>query len=164
MCASARSGAWNKANPDKHRASWVRYRSKTGDPTMRENKDCPLYLGVHVAERILAKVFKNVERMPVNNVGYDFRCSQNKLIDVKSATMNKNGAWTFHIRENKIADYFLCLAFDNREDLTPLHLWLVPNHVLNRKITTSISPSTLPRWKEYELSIDKVSACCDTIR
>lgn len=164
MCASARSGEWNRAHPEKHKASWLRYRQKSGAPTMRENTQCPMYLGVHVAERILSKVFKNVERMPVNNIGYDFVCSRDKLIDVKAATASKRGGWTFHIRENKIADYFLCLAFDNRNDLTPMHLWLVPGRVLNNKITTSISPSTVSKWSDYELPVNKVATCCDTIR
>ena len=37
-----------------------------------DNKTCALFLGVHVAERVLSHVFKQVKRMPNGNVGYDF--------------------------------------------------------------------------------------------
>jgi hypothetical protein len=101
---------------------------------MSENKDCSLFLGVHVAERVLSNVFKNVQRMPQNNPGYDFICSKGYKIDVKSASLckildKKHGSviwrWNFHIRNNTIADYFLLIAFDDRENLNPMHVWLI---------------------------------------
>ena len=106
-------------------------RINNGGQPMSENKECSLYLGVHVAEQVLSKVFKNVKQMPNGNKGYDFICNKNMKIDVKSSTIlkrdYKSDSWLFQIKRNKIADYFLCLAFDNREDLNPLHIWLIPS-------------------------------------
>ena len=131
------------------------------------NPKCSVYLGVYVAERILADVFNNVERMPNGNTGFDFICGKGYKIDVKSACLGeKSNHWQFQIRQNTIADYFLLLAFDNRNDLNPVHLWLIPGHVLNHQKGTSIAVSTLDRWSEYELTdkLDKVIKCCNTKR
>lgn len=142
------------------RKSYYRHGAKP----MSENKDCSAYLGCHIAERVLSKVFKDVEVMPRNNPGYDFICNKGKKIDVKSACVSKYGKWVFHIRHNIIADYFLCLAFDNRDNLTPLHMWLIPGHIVNNLTGTTISKSTVNRWNEYRLDVDKVVKCCDKMR
>lgn len=132
------------------------------------NPKCSIYLGVVVAERMLSKVFKNVERMPLNNPGYDFICNNNFAIDVKSACHPKNRSdlWMFAIKRNQEADYFLCIAFDTRKDLNPQHIWLIPSTVLNHLMGTSISISTLDKWAKYELidKLDDVLACCDAMK
>lgn len=123
---------------------------------LKNNKSCPTYLGCYIAEKVLYNVFKNVVMMPPNNTGYDFICNGGKKIDVKSATIKKcQKAWDFRINKNDIADYFLCLAFDNRTDLNPLHLWLIPGHVVNNLVSLTISASTIYKWKEHEL-LDKL--------
>lgn len=132
-----------------------------------ENKDCPLFLGVYVAERVLSKVFKEVKRMPPKNTGYDFICNKGMKVDVKSACeRDRSGRkdWVFRIRKNKIADYFLCLAFDNREDLNPLHIWMLPGRLVNKHTGIGISESTIMKWGEYELEIDAVTAVCNTFK
>lgn len=134
---------------------------------MRENRYCPAFLGIHVAEQILCKVFKDVEMMPTNNVGYDFVCNTGMKIDVKSSILHERSdyaAWEFNIRRNTIADYFLCIAFDNRDDLTPLHLWLIPSELVNCKFSASISRRTIHKWDEYALEIDKVISCCNKMK
>lgn len=88
------------------------------------NKNCPTFLGCHVAERVLSHVFKDVDRMPSNNRGYDFICNKGMKIDVKSACLHKD-KYHFIINHNKIADYFLFIAFDNRTNLNPQHIWLI---------------------------------------
>lgn len=131
------------------------------------NPNCGVFLGVVVAERLLSKVFKNVQRMPQGNPGYDFICGKGFKIDVKSTCLgNIRNNWGFHIRRNQEAEYFLCLAFDNRKDLNPKHIWLIPGRVLNHLTTASISKSTLDKWSEYELTdkLDDVLACCDTLK
>lgn len=141
------------------------YKNKIYKP-MSENKECAFYLGVHIAERILSNVFKNVEQMVPNNPGYDFICNNGYKIDVKSSCKIKSKlcTWTFSIKKNTIPDYFLCIAFDNREDLNPLHLWLIPSNVLNTKTGVSISSSTLCKWKKYEKDIDTVTNYCNALR
>ena len=133
------------------------------------NKNCPNYLGVTIAEQLLAKVFNNVEVMPHNNPGFDFKCNQGYMIDVKSATKEKNrnkNIWAFDINYNKIADYFLCLAFDNRKNLNPMHIWLIPSRKINHLSTLRLSESTLNKWFQCELTdkLDKVILCCNIMR
>ena len=129
-------------------------REVLGHLPMSENKECSCYLGMVVAERLFGHLFKDVVRMPWNNSGYDFICNRDKKIDVKSACIThsrkKYPCWQFHINKNKIADYFLLLAFDNRDDLEPQYQWLIPGRVLNHiKSHTTISPSTIDKWDEY---------------
>ena len=163
-CNNQRVNLWWKANPDKARAKARKASRKNGIRSYDENKECTMFLGVHVAERVLSHVFKDVKRMPMHNPGYDFICNHGKLIDVKSACLNKNGPWTFHIYYNAIADYFLCLAFDNRRDLNPLYAWLLPSSDFSHLSGTTIRPSTIHRWDEYRLNVEKMSECCDVIR
>lgn len=132
------------------------------------NPNCPAYLGVHIAERVLANVFEHVERMPFGHPGFDFICKKGYKIDVKSSTRLRHqpNMWNFAIRKNTTPDYFLCLAFDNLESLNPEHIWLLPGDLVNDHAGAAISESTLSKWSEYELhdKLEKVVACCDTIR
>lgn len=139
---------------------------------MEDNKECTLWLGVHVAERVLSKIFDNVTRMPIQNPGYDFICSKGYKVDVKSACKSKCGkyyGWSFILRTNRIADYFLFLAFDNRNDLNPMHIWLVKNYgsVINKKGFRIIDTcGELEKWKQYERTdkLNELIHCCDSIR
>jgi len=157
---------WYHANPEKAKASTTRASRKKGHRAFTENKECAMYLGVHIAERVLSHVFRDVERMPMHNPGFDFICSKDKWIDVKSACLSriKHQHWKFSINRNTIADYFLCLAFDNRENLTPLHAWLLPGPKFAHLSGTSITPNTIHKWDAYRLDISKISECCDTMR
>lgn len=167
-CDVARVMRWQKENPVKHRLIQAQSRIKKGHTPMNKNKSCTQFLGIHVAEQVLAKVFRDVKRMPNNNPGFDFFCSHGKKIDVKSSTMytanKKNPRWHFHIKHNKMADHFLCIAFDNRESLTPLHLWLLPDEFVNDRSTVSVSTTTIDKWNKYRINIDKIVKCCDAIR
>ena len=149
--------------------------------SMYENKKSSLYLGIVIAERVLSKVFKNVKRMPKNNSGFDFICSHNYKIDVKSSCLrnnNKNKCWSFHIKKNKIADYFLLLAFDNRKDLNPKHIWLIKGteviktknsiNSLNNKIVLYITDikKWRRRYKQYvqKDKLEKTINCCNILK
>lgn len=160
----AQLNKWRRANPDKTKASSARSRRKQGSLPYQETPSCTLFLGVHIAERILSRIFKDVKQMPMHNRGYDFVCNKGKKIDVKSSCIAKDGQWVFRIGRNTIADYFLCLAFNNRIDLNPIHLWMIPGDVINDHQCTGIRPTTIGRWKEYELDITKISACCNIIK
>lgn len=139
-----------------------------GHRPFNENKECGMYLGCHVAERVLSHVFKDVEVMPLMHPGYDFICNKGMKIDVKSSCIRRNGRslgkWQFNITHNTTADFFLCLAFDNRKDLNPLHAWLLPGSKFNHLIGTTISISTIHKWDEYRLDLTKILGCCDTMR
>lgn len=164
---------------------WNEYQRKYSYETSRsqsmsENKGCPIYLGVYWAERILAEVWDNVQRMPYGNKGFDFICKMGLKIDVKSACLyliekktTSYYEWYFHINKNKIADYFLLLAFNNRNDKNPLHLWLINGNEiiktrkLNDKTTFVISNrlKSLDKYKKYELTdkLEKLIGCCNAL-
>jgi hypothetical protein len=133
---------------------------------MSENKKCSLYLGVHVAERALSKFFDHIERMPSGNKGFDFLCGRKFKIDVKSSCIRQSKIqapfWSFGIYHNTTADYFLCLAFDNRTDLNPLHVWLIPGKIVSKYSGFMIAntPERLAFWSKYERSLESVIKCC----
>ena len=132
-----------------------------------DNKNCSTYLGVTIAEQLLAKVFKNVKRMHNGNKGFDIICNQGYKIDIKSSTKTKTrNAWIFKINCNRIADYFLCIAFDDRKNLNPLHLWLIPSDEINYLVNLRISESKLNKWSKFELTdmLDKVIGCCNIMK
>lgn len=142
-------------------ASFCKSHANGGSKT---NRSCAQFLGIHIAEKILSKIFNHIEVMPVNNQGYDFICNKGKKIDVKSATICDD-RWGFHIRRNAIADYFLCLAFDNRDDLNPIHIWLIPSNVVNYKTNAVVSLSTINKWAAYEIDkLNQAIGCCDIMR
>lgn len=166
-CNSEQARLWRQSNPEKVRATSTKQNRKQGKRPFDENHECAQYLGVHVAERVLSLVFKDVERMSITNHGYDFICNHGKKIDVKSSCRlkdHKSWRWRFDIRHNTIADYFLCIAFDNRDDLNPLHTWLIPGHVVSSFGGAGISPNTIHKWDAYRLDVSKISACCDMLR
>lgn len=178
-----RDKKWYSANKDHRRAymqKWYgenkeavnaknrdRYYSGGGKP-MSENKSCSSYFGCYVAERVLSGVFKDVNVMPPNHHGYDFICNSGKKIDVKSSCVvlnkGKRVSWGFTINKNTVADFFLCIAFDNRDDLNPLHLWLLPGGVVNHLMRASISINTIDKWDAYKMEMDKVIECCGTMK
>ena len=106
-----------------------RNREVRGSLPMSENTECTQYLGIAIAERLAMHLFKDVVRMPNGNPGFDFICAKDKKIDVKSACTSLNNGkypnWAFCINRNKIADYFLLLAFNSRADLEPLYQWMM---------------------------------------
>ena len=132
---------------------------------MGENRACSSFLGIHIAERILAHYFEEITMMPNNNRGYDFLCKKGFKIDVKSSCLMKSrDAWCFVIDRNQIADYFLLLAFDNRTDLEPQHIWLIPGPILSSNVSAWVTPRTFKKWSQYAMSLDKVVECCEKMR
>jgi hypothetical protein len=135
-----------------------------------QNKESGNYLGVHVSERLLAGVFDHVERMPYGNPGYDFVCGKGKKIDVKSACRYKPkqgpDRWGFHVKCNPKCDAFLLIAFNNRQDITPEHVWLIPAKLINHLTGFCISDSkkSLSQWTIYEKELDKVNECCNRMK
>lgn len=163
-CQVEKTCLWRKNNPNKAKAQQTRANRKNGQLPMSENKECSAYLGVYTNERLLRHLYDGVEVMPYGHPGYDFICNKGKKVDGKSSCLTKDGRWRFTIRYNTIADYFLLVAYDNRNDLNPMHVWLIPGDKVNHLKMASISPSTLDKWAEYEQPIGDVISCCDTIR
>ena len=156
--------SWAENNPDKVRAGWTKGNRKRGNLPMKENKECSSYLGVHINERLLRHYFNDVEVMPYGNHGYDFICNNGKKIDGKSSCSTKGGRWLFNIKHNIISDFFFCVAYDNREDLNPLHIWMLPGEKFNHRSSASIRPTTIHKWDEYKQDIMGVIICCEEIK
>lgn len=182
----ARNKAWRKNNPEKvklSRHAWYitnneklrklgrDYHYQHGSTSMFENKSSSAYLGCVIAETILSHEFPGFKRMPYGNPGYDYDCPKGFKIDVKSSCRRHpkrgNDTWGFQIGYNKVANYFLFLAFGNRdEQLVPEHVWLVPGDVVNNKSAQSItdSPESLAKWSQYERSLTNVLECCNALK
>ena len=143
---------------------------------MKESPQCSQFLGVCVAERVIRHcgMFNIITKAPNNTPGYDFVCGRGYKIDVKSACRTfaiRNGNsltpwWTFHIDHNKIADWFVTIAFDDRVHLTPLHAWMIPGDVINHLVCLTITESerSLVKWEQYERPLDQIESCCDVLR
>ncbi len=132
LCHKCGQNRWAKTKGFKDFAHYARERSyKRGTLPMSENKKCPLYLGVYIAERkvariILPEIFGFIKKeMPYNNHGFDFLVKDDILVDIKSSSLDYTNHWTFGIGRNKIADCFLLISFNNDvENLNIIHIWL----------------------------------------
>jgi hypothetical protein len=167
-CTSEYNAEYRRKNREHVRALCRAHAYKKGGRPMSENKECASYLGCHVAERVLSKTFKDVEVMRHGNPGYDFICNKGKKIDVKASCIrvNRNALehWAFGINRNGIADYFLCIAFDNRKNLNPLHMWLLPADKINNICYATIRDENIDKWDNYRLCLDEVIEQCDAIK
>lgn len=171
MCGKCYRAAHRALHRDRYRKYQRDFTYARGTKPMSENRTCSAFLGIHVAERVLAKTFKDVKIMPTGHPGYDFICNKGMKIDVKSATSVctiANGIsfprWSFKIRRNKVADFFICIAFDNRDELNPQHAWMIPGHILNTMYSPCVSKSTVAKWDEYKIDLDSITACCDNMK
>lgn len=143
-------------------------REKAGKTSMYENKLCPVYLGVVIGEHLCHRLFKDVEVMPLNHSGFDIICNKGKKIDIKTACITlrnkKHPYWQFHIDRNITADYFILVAFDNRTDLNPLHMWMIPGSEINHLTGVSIKASTFHKWNKWKRDINDAQICCTEMK
>jgi len=146
-------------NNAEYKQNWNFKKGKGTGLTMNESKNSAQYLGIFIAERLLPKIFDEPKMMPHGNSGYDAICKNNYKIDVKSS-IRKDNHWLFHIRNNKIADAFLCIGFSNRDDLDVKHIWLFPGNEIVRKcplnelkgLSICDTGYSLSRVAQYELT------------
>lgn len=130
---------------------------------IKENRKDPRFIGIYIAENGIAKIYEGSQRMPYFNPGYDIICPKGHKIDVKATVLNRYNMFNFRIDQNKIADYFVLVAFNNIIELKPLHLWIVKGdediygNQVNNMSTISIlnEPKYLGMYEEYE-KIDKL--------
>lgn len=154
-----------------HKKYYHDYRHTSGqNKPMDEDRYCSDFLGVYVAEQVIAKTFKNVTRTPYGYQGYDLICGKGYKIDVKAACIGRpkgrHNRWIFGIYNNTDADYFMCIAFNNRDDLEPQHIWMIPGDKINHLVCFCITdvPRSLKKWQEYEKPIDKITSCCNVMK
>lgn len=124
----------------------------------RENPDCANWLG-DFAEDVLFDAFGAVQKMPKNFVGYDFICRNGYKIDAKSCCYSeKYDRWKFDIRGNDIADYIICIGFDNRRSLEPVRVWIIPNAEFRCK--TGITIHSKSGYNKYMIDINNIRNVC----
>jgi hypothetical protein len=132
---------------------------------LNENPSCASYLGVYLSETVLSQIYNSVVRAPYGNHGFDFICGKGHKIDVKSSCRGKRtDGWSFYPNRNKIADFFICLAFDSRENFTPLHVWIVPGNIVNHLTGFHITPFNMKRWTRYERPLGNISELVMNVR
>jgi len=153
---------------EKELATMEKYRRTQGIKPMSENKDCSLYLGVHVTEQAIKPILPNATRMEMHHPKYDYLCSQGYKVDVKSSSIyyyeKKNAyRWMFAINKNMEADYFMCVAYDNSENVNIIKIWMIPGKLINHLGRLSISPGSFEKWKEYEIDPTEANVCVDKI-
>lgn len=134
------------------------YRRSKGMQEMSQNKDSSLFLGVHVTEAAIREAFPELKQMRHGNPKFDLIDMDGNGIDVKSATTykfkNKDAIrWEFRIRKNAVPRFFVCVAFDNHDDLNVVQAWKFPGNVVNHLEMLSISPGSFKKWKQYEIDL-----------
>ena len=153
---------------NKRRKQW-RYRvgeDKPASSTHARN----VYLGITIGEEIASRYFKNPVKAPYGTPGYDLVCQNGFKIDVKLATIGKNGSWTFGIknRTGTKPDYYLFLAMESIETMNIQHIWLIPSNAiigqreLSGRTSFGISPTTVHKLAKYEKPIDRIDCICNT--
>ncbi len=113
-----------------------------------EENDWSAYFGNKTEElfkEFLLTIFEHVERMHNSNKGFDFRCKNPKQefitkysylkldkekeyrIQLKIRCLdrfNNVSRWSYKIGYNNMADMFILVGFDSKENLNPLHICL----------------------------------------
>lgn len=142
---------YQKVELQEYKNLWNRnYRHENGiQESMDSNEDCASYLGVFIGENkfkeYLLTIFEYVKKMDYGSPGFDFICKdprqefvdkhlQFKLernkeykIQLKVRCLReRNGSiyWIYCIDYNSKPDYFLLVAYDNRNNQNVLCLWL----------------------------------------
>jgi len=160
----------HKREASKQNKEWYERtgRQQKGKISMYEDKLCPAYLGIVIAERLVRHLFNDVEVMPYGNPGFDFICNKGKKIDVKSSctqiSPEKYVRWKFVVDHNITTDFFILVAFDNRTDINPLYLWMIPGKEVNDQGSISISPSTIHKWDKWKRDINDAQICCTEMK
>lgn len=136
----------------------VIWRWKTGrSGSMLTNPECGVYIWEH-SKRIILELYPGVYEMPQLNSGYNFICTNDKKLAVRSGRILSGRAaptWTFHT-ERTTADYIICFAYaDTIIPINLLHMWAIPRHVFRgrKRITITGSHRGLAKWDRFELGI-----------
>lgn len=132
---------------------------------MESKEDCSQYFGICIAENYIIKTFEDADKATYGTIGYDWICNKGKKIECKARCLNSNNVWNYQIANKKgdynlIADYFIISAWDNRESLNPLHVWIFHRDDIVRgepfwmRLSISISNTEkgLEDFKEFEVT------------
>lgn len=99
--------------------------------------------------------------MPSNNPGFDWKCkNEDNKGRCLTYRLGKSPDCQFDIRYNNIADWFILSAWDNRDSLNPLHVWIFHKNDIIRgrefwkrySFTITITSERLKEFEEYEIT------------
>lgn len=89
------------------------------------NEDSATYLS-EFTENFMIQKYPGAKKMPPCNPGFDYLWNGIK-IDVKGSCIfyriDRQPGFIFHVRHNHIADKFVLVGCDNRENMNPLFAW-----------------------------------------
>lgn len=192
---------YQKAEFRDYKNEWNRnYRYENGiQEPMDSNGKCSSNFGVFIGEGIFEKylltIFEHVKKMDYGNPGFDFVCKnvrqefidkypQFKLrkdeeyrIQLKvRCLINHCGSvqWIFNIEYNNKADYFILAAWDDRNNLNLLHLWLFHKDDMIRgrslwnrtSLTITNRSEYLEKFKSHEIiyELETIKRICNEWR
>ncbi len=160
---------------DSERMKMMRWEQGIHEP-MEFNTDCPSYFGIYIAEKYIIQTFEDPIHMPPNNPGFDWLCKKKLKIQSKARCIGYHSCcdssiFEFLIKRNSIADWFILSAWDNRDSLTPLHVWIFHKNdiVRGRKFCEFVSlsitnkPEYLKEFEKYEVTdkLEKLKEICN---
>ena len=136
----------------------------------RFNSDCPPTFCDFIGENYVMKVIENPVRMPHNNPGFDWECSNGEKIDHKGTCLSFNRRWVFRIVYNNVASRFILSAWENVECSKPTHVWIFQRDQIVRgkrffrrgTFIVPNDPGSLKELEKYEVTdnIEKLKEVC----
>lgn len=135
---------------------------------------CSRYVGIYIAERVLEKAFKVMERANARDP-YDFVCGRGLKVDSKCSCLSTgNRTWHFWIGQNKVPDTFCLIALNNDtktitiHNAMPIHVWLIPGTAVvrgkafNDMTAFAVNPRNIGDLNPYRRTDmeGRIIACC----
>lgn len=155
------------------------WKHDTGRALPKEfNKDCSKWFGEFITQDRVMKTFEHAIPAPPNNPNFDWTCKDGKKVEHKGSCLlyepKKTPRLKFYLDYNNIADYFVLSAWDNREYLNPIYIWIfdrddiVRGKPFWRRESLSITDSYegLKEFRKYEAAdkLKKLKEFCDKNR
>lgn len=145
---------------------------------MEFNEECASWFGDFICENYIIKTFEEYTIMPYGNPGFDWICKKGEKIDHKGSCLiyGEYGSphWIFNIMCNNIADWFILSAWDNRDSLNPLHVWMFHRYDIVRgrrfcdfdSFQVTNVPEKLEELEKWEVTdrLDKLKELCNEDR
>lgn len=156
-------------NSAEKRREWRQY----NDPPLSDiNESCSDWLG-NITEDLMLSLYPSAIKMPPKNPGFDYFCDGVR-IDIKGMCLfydiDRSPFWKFGIKHNNIADKFVLLGYDNRENLIPMYGWEFDKNDIVRygkrgemkefwkreSFTIIYSDKGLEEFKDYSIDISSI--------
>lgn len=164
----------SKERAREYKREWL---YETGKCLPKEiNENCSLWFGEFISQNYVMETFENPIKMHNGNPGFDWICKKGEKIDHKGACLtyiidaNWSG-WVFGIEYNNIADWFILSAWDSRDSLVPLHVWIFHKNDIIRErkfwrrdsFSITDTPKKLKELEKWEVTnrLEKLKELCD---